>query len=221
LWDPSPGQLLQVLSSINLFLIQIVPVMRAQDVTKPHPGTITLPDRSQPLKITGIGTKFTELKPEMNIMLSSNVGAAEIASIEDDTHLTLKKEFRSLRALEVLETPGGTEFKVSPKIDQSWVYEKVFERIEEGGCIGIYPEGGSHDRPDLLPLKGTCFVSLLLTSSWGSCHGFGCTSTRPEYRSQNHSLRHELFPSSQIQISSCHRIWYPSHGSTFSSGAIQ
>jgi len=35
------------------------------------------------------------------------------------------------------------------------VYENVFERIDEGGCIGIYPEGGSHDRPDLLPLKGT------------------------------------------------------------------
>ena len=136
--------------------------MRAQDVTKPHPGTITLPDRSHPLNIIGIGTKFTDLKPEMSIILSSGAGTAEIASIEDDTHLTLKKEFKSLRALEVLETPGGTGFKVSPKIDQSWVYEKVFERIEEGGCIGIYPEGGSHDRPDLLPLKGTCFSPALV-----------------------------------------------------------
>jgi glycerol-3-phosphate O-acyltransferase / dihydroxyacetone phosphate acyltransferase len=116
-----------------------------------------LPDRSHPLEITGSETKFTDLTPGMSILLPNDPGSAEIESIESDTKLTIKKEFRGLRALELLETPGGTGFKVAPKVDQSWVYEKVFERIEEGGCIGIYPEGGSHDRPDLLPLKGmTC-----------------------------------------------------------------
>jgi len=92
----------------------------------------------------------------MSLVLPYDGAAAEIATIESDEALTLKKEFRGLRALELLENHGGTEFKTSPKVDQSWVYEKVFERIEEGGCIGIYPEGGSHDRPDLLPLKGAC-----------------------------------------------------------------
>ena len=132
-----------------------VPVKRAQDLRKPHPGTLCLHDRSQPLKITGIGTNFTQLAPGVSLVLPHDVATAEIATIESDEALTLKKEFRGLRALELLETPGGTEFKASPKVDQSWVYEKVFERIDEGGCIGIYPEGGSHDRPDLLPLKGT------------------------------------------------------------------
>jgi glycerol-3-phosphate O-acyltransferase / dihydroxyacetone phosphate acyltransferase len=125
-----------------------------QDLTKPHPGAISLHDRSQPLRITGAGTKFTELAPGMSLVLPNDAGTAEIAEIESDTVLTLKKEFRGLQALELLETPGGTALKTAPKVDQSWVYEKVFERIEEGGCIGIYPEGGSHDRPDLLPLKG-------------------------------------------------------------------
>lgn len=136
-------------------LICIVPVRRVQDLTKPHPGTITLHDRTQPLQITGSQTKFTELQPGMSLILPNSIGSAEIASIESDEALTLKKEFRGLKALELLEVPGGTEFKIAPKVDQSWVYEKVFERIEEGGCIGIYPEGGSHDRPDLLPLKGS------------------------------------------------------------------
>lgn len=128
--------------------------MRAQDLTKPAKGTITLHDRSQPLQITGSQTKFTDLKPGMLIVLPKEVGSSEIESIETDTKLTLKREFRGLTTLELLETPGGTEFKVAPKVDQSWVYEKVFERLEDGGCVGIYPEGGSHDRSDLLPLKG-------------------------------------------------------------------
>src|SRR5262245_60707947 len=128
--------------------------MRAQDLTVPHPGLISLQDRSQPLKISGSGTKFTSLSHGMLLVLPHDIGAVEIESVQSDTELTLKREFRGLRALEVLEVPGGTPFKIAPKVDQSWVYEKVFERIEEGGCIGIYPEGGSHDRPGLLPLKG-------------------------------------------------------------------
>jgi glycerol-3-phosphate O-acyltransferase / dihydroxyacetone phosphate acyltransferase len=148
---------------INAFIPPIsnqlpVPVKRAQDLRKPHPGTISLQDRTQPLNITGTGTKFTQLTPGASLALPHDIGTAEIASIESDEALTLKKEFRGLRALELLENAGGTEFKTSPKVDQSWVYEKVFERIEEGGCIGIYPEGGSHDRPDLLPLKGACVL---------------------------------------------------------------
>jgi glycerol-3-phosphate O-acyltransferase / dihydroxyacetone phosphate acyltransferase len=125
---------------------------------------ISILDRTQPLQIIGSGTKFTELKPGMSLVLPRGNGTAEIASIESDTQITLKKEFRGLKALEILEAPGGSGFKVAPKVDQSWVYEKVFERIEEGGCIGIYPEGGSHDRPDLLPLKGTSRSTVVRTN---------------------------------------------------------
>jgi glycerol-3-phosphate O-acyltransferase / dihydroxyacetone phosphate acyltransferase len=135
--------------------------LRAQDLTRSAPGTVTLQDRTQPLQITGIYTKFTDMKSGMSLVLPTDGGTAEIASIEADTELTLKREFRGLRALELLESPGGSSFKTAPKIDQSWVYEKVFERIEEGGCIGIYPEGGSHDRPDLLPLKGKPTTNLI------------------------------------------------------------
>lgn len=170
--------------------------MRAQDLTKPHPGMISLHDRTQPLQITGSGTKFTDLKPGMSLVLPNEIGTAEIASIESDSLVTLKREFRGLRALELLEVPGGTEFKVAPKVDQSWVYEKVFERIEEGGCIGIYPEGGSHDRPDLLPLKGDLLCIGRLKSSWSGCYGIGRTSKKPQYRFEDHSMWNELLPSS-------------------------
>lgn len=48
----------------------------------------------------------------------------------------------------------GTTFKVAPKIDQTKVYDAVFGRLQAGGCVTIFPEGGSHDRTELLPLKG-------------------------------------------------------------------
>ena len=48
----------------------------------------------------------------------------------------------------------GTAFKVAPKVDQTKVYDTVFEKLSLGGAVGIFPEGGSHDRTELLPLKG-------------------------------------------------------------------
>lgn len=39
------------------------------------------------------------------------------------------------------------------RVDQTVVYAKVLDKLAEGGAIGIFPEGGSHDRTDLLPLK--------------------------------------------------------------------
>jgi glycerol-3-phosphate O-acyltransferase/dihydroxyacetone phosphate acyltransferase len=38
-------------------------------------------------------------------------------------------------------------------VDQSKVFEKVHAALAQGSCIGIFPEGGSHDNTDLLPLK--------------------------------------------------------------------
>lgn len=41
------------------------------------------------------------------------------------------------------------------------MYRHVYQRLKEGGIIGIFPEGGSHDRPDLLPLKaGVSIIAL-------------------------------------------------------------
>ncbi|KEP66565.1 UNVERIFIED_CONTAM: glycerol-3-phosphate-acyltransferase [Hammondia hammondi] len=45
------------------------------------------------------------------------------------------------------------EYKILPKIEQREVYEAVTHSLVDGDCIGIFPEGGSHDRTTLLPLK--------------------------------------------------------------------
>ncbi|KIH92343.1 glycerol-3-phosphate O-acyltransferase [Sporothrix brasiliensis 5110] len=61
--------------------------------------------------------------------------------------------------------PGyqGTKFKLAPHIDQTKVYHAVFNRLRNGGCVGIFPEGGSHDRPGLLPLKAGVAIMALGT----------------------------------------------------------
>lgn len=41
------------------------------------------------------------------------------------------------------------------------MYSSVYQKLKEGGCIGIFPEGGSHDRTDLLPLKAGVSIMAL------------------------------------------------------------
>lgn len=76
----------------------------------------------------------------------------------------------------------GTPFKVAPKVDQSKVYDQVFKKLNKGGCVGIFPEGGSHDRTELLPLKGWRKTLHILSKgsanhllcSWRCNHGSWC-----------------------------------------------
>jgi glycerol-3-phosphate O-acyltransferase/dihydroxyacetone phosphate acyltransferase len=35
----------------------------------------------------------------------------------------------------------GFQYKVLPHVDQEDTYGAVFQRLNEGGCIGIFPEG--------------------------------------------------------------------------------
>ena len=41
------------------------------------------------------------------------------------------------------------------------MFDTVQDELKNGRCIGIFPEGGSHDRTTLLPLKaGVCLMAL-------------------------------------------------------------
>lgn len=48
-----------------------------------------------------------------------------------------------------------------PHVDQDQTYGAVFEALNNGGAIGIFPEGGSHDRTDFLPLKAGFSIMAL------------------------------------------------------------
>ncbi|KAL3479106.1 hypothetical protein BJX99DRAFT_223078 [Aspergillus californicus] len=156
--------------------IGTVPVSRAMDMLKPGQGTVYLPDPgNKPTLLRGVGTNFEGpgFEKDGTIALPTINGTSHsesIAEIRGPEELVLKKPFTHKDALfqltgrhDVADNVDfkGSKFKVAPHVDQSAVYEAVFGRLHAGGCIGIFPEGGSHDRSDLLPLKpGVALMAL-------------------------------------------------------------
>lgn len=163
-----------------------VPVGRALDSTKPATGKIYLADpKNDPTLVRGVGTLFEkECQIGGLLVLPSVNGTAansEILEIYGNEEIRLKKEFKGDTAIEQLtgkskvdggenkvETSDvekqnfqGTSYKTAPKVDQRLVYDAVFERLQSGGCVGIFPEGGSHDRTELLPLKAGVAIMAL------------------------------------------------------------
>lgn len=168
-----------------------VPVGRAQDSTKPGKGTIYLPDPdNDPLLLRGVGTRFDKEAEAGGLLalplFEGSAATSDIAEIVGPEELRLKREFKGSVALKQLTGKGldsgeskldgmvtngssrdyqGTKYKVAPKIDQTRVYDAVFQRLNSGGCVGIFPEGGSHDRTELLPLKGL-YLSFECRHNW-------------------------------------------------------
>jgi glycerol-3-phosphate O-acyltransferase / dihydroxyacetone phosphate acyltransferase len=165
-----------------------VPVSRAMDLTKQATGKIYLPDPvNDPTLVRGIGTKFDT--PEIQIggllvlpSIAGSSASAEVLEVHSSEEIRLKKPFIGAVAMRQLtgrydvdehghinedgglgiaECFEGTSFKTAPKVDQTQVYDAVFDRLNGGGCVGIFPEGGSHDRTELLPLKGIFRFPLL------------------------------------------------------------
>lgn len=122
-----------------------VPVKRPQDSATPLRGMISVDGA----EVTGEGTHFTsDLRPGDKLRFKGHADGYRIKAIASDTALTLATD-------EPLphEMIRQVVFEKLAKVDQSRVYNAVFDSLKTGNCIGIFPEGGSHDRTDLLPLK--------------------------------------------------------------------
>ena len=132
----------------------VVPVVRAADSAKPGTGQVWLsPD--DPCLLFGGGTKFlTEFSPRMQILLPKSVNSAiaEVSEVLSDTELRVKREFggesgkgtaRIREKLLELRHDGveGLEYKILPFVDQQDMYRHVYQCLNMGGSIGIFPEG--------------------------------------------------------------------------------
>ncbi|ORZ04886.1 hypothetical protein BCR42DRAFT_463471 [Absidia repens] len=142
-------------------MVNAIPVIRPQDLAVAGTGTIQLLDRKlEPFRIVGKGTRFlTQLQPQHQIALPHKAGQAEVVKVLSDTELIIKREFKGLKALALLSE--GSSFKCIPHVDQDSVYQCVHDQLNQNKCITIFPEGGSHDRAELLPLKaGVTMMAL-------------------------------------------------------------
>jgi glycerol-3-phosphate O-acyltransferase/dihydroxyacetone phosphate acyltransferase len=84
---------------------------------------------------------------------SAGYASAAIDEVLSDTELRLKREFvvpskdgstdikASARVRTESESKDGLEYKILPHVEQADTYGAVFQRLNEGGCIGIFPEG--------------------------------------------------------------------------------
>lgn len=133
-------------------ILRCVPIHRPRDVAMAGEGTI----QSEGAQVHGAGTNFKSsvtIGDEL-IVHQRPDWRGRVTAIESDTELTVSEPI----------TPPfeeGQKFKVYRKIDQSHVYDKVWDELARGNSIGIFPEGSSHDRADLLPLKaGVTLMAL-------------------------------------------------------------
>lgn len=132
-----------------------VPVKRAQDAAVKGTGTISMTSTNTDgemtvVQVKGTNTLFSsESKVGDKIRPSGMATQFKIISIESDTEMQVD-------ALDLGPQPlpeGSLSFDVLRRVEQKIVFEKVLDKLASGGAIGIFPEGGSHDRTDLLPLK--------------------------------------------------------------------
>ncbi|GAV52674.1 hypothetical protein ZYGR_0AG06650 [Zygosaccharomyces rouxii] len=105
---------------------------------------------------------FTKFVPKSLIGLPNFLGNAQVESIVDDYTIVLRQPFKfqeNATIRKLLER--GTNFKYADKIDNSKTFQNVFDHLRTKGCVGIFPEGGSHDRPSMLPLKAGVAIMAL------------------------------------------------------------
>jgi glycerol-3-phosphate O-acyltransferase/dihydroxyacetone phosphate acyltransferase len=139
--------------------LDVVPVKRAQDGAIPGTGTVVFTkhdfETTKVLSVEGTDTKFTQIFAKGDkIRPVGTPAAVKVTELVDDTHLLVDGTDIPPEELEnAFSKTEPSKFDILKHVDQKVVYEKVLDKLASGGSIGIFPEGGSHDRTDLLPLK--------------------------------------------------------------------
>ena len=140
-------------------LMGAIPVERPQDLAHVGDGQIEYHETDQTTrtsKVTGYGTAFTKKVFPGDSIKIKGLPDYVVDKVISDTEMVVK-------AKDAVTSEAGTKFdyKIAPKVDQSHVFQSVWDELKNGKCIGIFPEGGSHDQTDLLPLKvGVAIMAL-------------------------------------------------------------
>jgi glycerol-3-phosphate O-acyltransferase/dihydroxyacetone phosphate acyltransferase len=139
--------------------MRAIPVRRPQDEAFPGTGRLDLSSvRAAPTSLAGVSTKFkSEVEPKAIIEVEKRT--AKVLSVESDTSLTLAPPGFTDKLT------GDGKYKIWPHIAQAEMYEGSYRAFLRGACVGLFPEGGSHDRGELIPIKaGVALMAFELMS---------------------------------------------------------
>ncbi|CAM0141891.1 Glycerol-3-phosphate/dihydroxyacetone phosphate acyltransferase [Umbelopsis sp. WA50703] len=139
---------------------QAIPVIRPQDLVYTGNGTIFL-DSFDPTLVRGNFTLFTKQLSSRFFLILSKTVKLEVVEVISDTAVRIRQEVEDQPTLSALKDGGGIRYKIMPYVDQKGLYKRVNEKLSNGDCITIFPEGGSHDRTELLPLKAGFAIMAL------------------------------------------------------------
>jgi len=130
--------------------LQSIGVERPQDLAKKGSGKISAAEGDK--VVIGEGTDFQQSLAAGYKIKVRDVDLT-VSSVDSDTRCVLSA---------ACPVPlNGEAYKIFPKVDQNAVYAKVHEALRSGDCIGIFPEGGSHDQASMLDLKpGVAIMAL-------------------------------------------------------------
>mmetsp|Transcript_2766 Transcript_2766/g.8350 ORF Transcript_2766/g.8350 Transcript_2766/m.8350 type:complete len:655 (-) Transcript_2766:53-2017(-) len=157
--------------------LDCVPVERPQDIAKVGPGAIAkvAPRGDGTFAVHGAGTAFTQTcKAGDQLLIAAGPckgASAKLVEITSDGLAIAAKNAFSGSDADPESSPNDVAeapYKMLPKVDQHDTYTAIYDRLDANGIVGIFPEGGSHDRASLLPLKAGIAVMAL-----GACQRHG------------------------------------------------
>lgn len=124
-------------------------MVRPQDSVSKGTGLILYDPVNDPFILHGQGTRFTQELHTRDFVLFGRNHKVHVAKVISDTECEITHK------VQVADEPGKpVAFKIAPHVDQTPVYTEVNHYLNNNECITIFPEGGSHDRSEMLPLKG-------------------------------------------------------------------
>ena len=134
-------------------LIGAIPVVRKEDMAKVGVGKISFEIDGDVCYAIGEGTKFKEqMEARTTIAIKGFEGQSVVKSVVNDTRAIVNK---------IISVSEPQNYKVMPHLDQNDVFTTVYDTLRDRNCIAIFPEGGSHDRTTLLPLKAGVAIMAL------------------------------------------------------------
>ena len=123
------------------------------------------------IKVTAMAVVHTIIhRPDPNSpqrTLQRSSSQSKFINTDHSTHQKAKpQEEESTKIARDISEPVA--YTYLPYVDQSEMFENVYEHLGRGGTIGIFPEGGTHDGTKLLPLKWGISTMVLMPHFKGS-----------------------------------------------------